>query len=178
MCTDPVLGDGQGQGGHVASVPTAFGDLGTTGDLLAELRTCEGFVASPSCRRELPCPHGAPPVIGAQAHAAHGREPRAGGNDNEDHNPPSTSMVSKLIASWHTDSLISFQDLGGTDGPRGTKAGQHQLSAHSQQHTSKLILKSLLDHTSNRPGTIAGHVKSHRCAGGKGGHIDSRETHR
>jgi hypothetical protein len=62
MCTDPVLGDGQG--GHVAGVPTAFGDLGTTGDLLTELRTCEGFVASPSCRRELPCPHGAPPLIG------------------------------------------------------------------------------------------------------------------
>jgi hypothetical protein len=110
MCTDPVLGDGQG--GHVAGVPTAFGDLGTTGDLLAELRTCEGFVASPSCRRELPCPHGIFRVIGAQAHAAHGREPRAGGNDNEGHNPPSTSMVSKLIAAWHTDSPISFQDLG------------------------------------------------------------------
>jgi hypothetical protein len=91
-----------------------------------------------------PRPHGAPPVIGARAHAAHRREPRAGGNDNRSHNTPSTSMVSKLIAAWHTDSPISSQDLEDTDGPRGTKAGQHQLSAHSQQHTSRRILKSLL----------------------------------
>ena len=32
--------------------------------------------------QELPCPQRAPPVVGAQAHAAHGREPRAGGSDN------------------------------------------------------------------------------------------------
>ena len=37
------------------------------------------------------------------------------------------------------------------DGPRGTKAGQHALSAHSQRHTSSLIRKSLLDRTSNNP---------------------------
>jgi hypothetical protein len=67
-------------------------------------------------------------------------------------------MVSKLSAAWHSESPISFQGLEGTDGPRGTKAGQHQLSAHSQQHTSKLILKSLLDHTSIRPETMDGRV--------------------
>ncbi len=86
-----------------------------------------------------------------QAHAAHGREPRAGGNDNQGHIPPSTSTISKLIAAWRGESPISFQDLANTDGPRGTKAGQHELSTHSQRHISKLILKSLLDNTSNRP---------------------------
>jgi hypothetical protein len=123
MCTDPVLGDGQG--GHVAGVPTAFGDLGTTGDLLAELR-----MASPSCRRELPCPHGAPPVIGAQTHAAHGREPREGGNDNEGHNPPSTSMVSKLIAAWHTDSPITSRTWGVR-----TARGEPRPGSTSSRHT-------------------------------------------
>ncbi len=149
MCTDLVLGDGQG--GRARGDPTAFGDLDKTGDLLAELRTCQHLVASPSCRQELPCPHGIFRVVGAQAHAAHGREPRAGGNDNQGHIPPSTSTVSKLIAAWRGESLISFQDLENTDGPRGTKAGQHELSTHSQRHISKLILKSLLDNTSNRP---------------------------
>jgi len=153
MYTDPVMGDGQG--GHVAGVSTAFGDPDTTGDLLSELRKCQGFVASPSCRRELPCPHGAPPVIGAQAPAAHQREPRAGGNDNVNHNPPNTSTVNKLIAAWQANSPISFQELEDADGPRGTKAGQHQFSAHSQRHTSKLILKSLLDHIGNHPGQEA-----------------------
>jgi hypothetical protein len=153
MYTDPVMGDGQG--GHVAGVSTAFGDPDTTGDLLSELRKCQGFVASPSCRRELPCPHGAPPVIGAQAPAAHQREPRAGGNDNVNHNPLNTSTVNKLIAAWQANSPISFQELEDADGPRGTKAGQHQFSAHSQRHTSKLILKSLLDHIGNHPGQEA-----------------------
>ena len=35
------------------------------------------------------------------------------------------------------------------DGPQGTKAGQDDLSTHSERHISKLILKSLLDNTSN-----------------------------
>ncbi len=116
--------------------PTAFGDLDKTGDLLAELRACQHFVASPSCRQELPCPFGAPPVLGAQAHAAHEKDPRAGGNDNQGHNSPSTSTVSKLIAAWRVESPISFKDLENTDGPRG-KAGQHELSTHSQRHISK-----------------------------------------
>jgi hypothetical protein len=149
MCTDLVLGDGLG--GSVRGDPTAFGELDKTGDPLAELRTCQRYVASPSCRQELPCPHGAPPVVGAQAHAAHGSEPRAGGNDTQGHIPPSTSTVSRLIAAWRGESPISFQDLENTDGPRGTKAGQHVLSTHSQRHISKLILKALLDNTSNCP---------------------------
>ena len=74
------------------------------------------------------------------------------------HNPPSTSTVNKLIAAWQANSPISFQELGDTDGPRGTKAGQHQFSAHSQQHTSKLILKSLLDNASARTGATDGHA--------------------
>ncbi len=151
MCTDLVLGDGQG--GHARGAPTAFGDLEKTGDLLAELRACQRFVASPSCRQELPCPHGIFRVVGAQAHAAHGREPRAGGNDNQGHNPPRTSTVSKLIAAWREELPISFKDLESTDGPRATKAGQHELSTHSQRHISKLILKSLLVDTSNLQGT-------------------------
>jgi hypothetical protein len=150
MCTDLVLGGGQG-GGHARGAPTAFGDLDKTGDLLAELRTCQHLVASPSCRQEPPCPHGIFRVVGAQAHAAHGREPRTGGNDNQGHIPPSTSTVSKLIAAWRGESPISFQDLESTDGPRGTKAGQHELSTHSQRHISKLILKSLLNNTSILP---------------------------
>jgi hypothetical protein len=149
MCTDLVLGDGQG--GRARGDPTAFGELDKTGDLLAELRTCQHYVANPSCRQELPCPHGAPPVVGASAHAAHGSEPRAGGNDNQGHIPLSTSTVSRLIAAWRGESPISFQDLENTDGPRGTKAGQHELSTHSQRQISKLILKSLLDNTSNCP---------------------------
>jgi hypothetical protein len=36
----------------------------------------------------------------------------------------------------------------------GTKAWQHELSAHSQRHTSKLMLKSLLDRTSIHPGAM------------------------
>ena len=108
-------------------------------------------MASPSCRQELPCPHGIFRVVGAQARAAHGSEPRAGGNDTQGHTPPSTSTVSKLIAAWRGEPPISFQDLENTDGPRGTKAGQHELSTHSQRHISKLIRKSLLDNSSNRP---------------------------
>ena len=108
-------------------------------------------MANPSCSQELPCPHGVPPVVGAQAHAAHGKAPRAGGNNNQGHNPLSTSMVIKFIAAWHAESPISFQDLENTDGARGTKAGQHQLSMHAQQHVSKLIRKSLLDNISNLP---------------------------
>jgi hypothetical protein len=127
----------------------AFGDPGTTGDLLTRAPDLRKLRGEPVMPAGTPCPHGAPPVIGAPAHVAHRKEPRAGGNDNGGHNTPSTSMVSKLIAAWHSDMPISFQDLGDTDGPRGTKAGQHQLSAHSQQHISKLILKSLLDNTSN-----------------------------
>jgi hypothetical protein len=65
----------------------------------------------------------------------------------------STSTVSKLIAAWREEPPISFKDLESTDCPRGTNAGQHELSTHSQRHISKLILKSLLDHTSNLPGT-------------------------
>ena len=130
----------------------AFGGRNRTGDLLAELRECQRFVANPSCRKELPCPHGAPPVVGTQAHAAHGKAPRAGGiNNNQGHNSPSTSTVSKLLAAWSAESPISFQDLENTDGTRGTKAGQHQLSMHAQQHVSKLIRKSLLDNISNLP---------------------------
>ena len=86
-----------------------------------------------------------------QASAAHGRDPRAGDNNNEGHNPPSTSMVSKLIAARRTESPLSFKDLECTDGPRGTKAGQHVLSAHSQRHTPNVIRKLLLDRTSNHP---------------------------
>jgi hypothetical protein len=59
-------------------------------------------------------------------------------------------VASKLTAAWRGESSISFQDLDNTDGPRGTKAGQHELSTHAQRHISKLILKSLLDNTSNR----------------------------
>ncbi len=62
-----------------------------------------------------------------------------------------TSTVSKLIAAWRGESPISFKDLDNTDGPRGTKAGQHELSTRSQRHISKLVLKSLLDNTSNHP---------------------------
>jgi hypothetical protein len=57
----------------------------------------------------------------------------------------------ELIAAWRKEPPISFKDLESTDGPRGTKAGLHELSTHSQRHISKLILKSLLDHTSNLP---------------------------
>ena len=146
FCTDLVLGDGALQGD-----PEAFGELDKTGDLLTEFRVCQRYVASPSCRQELPCPHGAPPVVGTQARAARGSEPRAGGNDTQGHTPPSTSTVSKLITAWRSESLISFQDLENTDGPRGTKAGQNELSKHAQQHTSKLIRKALLDNSSNRP---------------------------
>ena len=150
MCTDRVLGDGQGR--HARGAPTAFGGRNSTGDLLAELRDCQRFVANPSCRKELPCPHGAPPVVGAQAHAAHRKAPRAGGiNHNQGHNSPSTSTASKLTAAWHAESPISFQDLENTDGARGTKAGQHQLSMHAQRHVSKLILKALLDNIGNHP---------------------------
>jgi hypothetical protein len=149
MCTDPVLDDGQGR--HARGDPAAFGELDKTGDLLEELRTCQRYVASPSCRQELPCPHGIFRVVGAQARAAHGSEPRAGGNDTQGHTPLSTSTVSKLIAAWQGESPISFQDLENTDGPRGTKAGQHELSTHAQRHTSKLIRKALLDNSSNRP---------------------------
>ncbi len=74
--------------------------------------------------------------------------------DNQGHNPPSTSTVSKLIAASREEPPISCKDMENTDGPRGTKAGQHELSTHSQRHISKLILKSLLDNTSTRePGT-------------------------
>jgi hypothetical protein len=152
MCTDLVLGDGQGGRAHGA--PTALGDLDKTGDLLAELRACQHLVASPSCRQKLPCPLGVPPVVGAKAHAAHGKVPRAGGNDNQGHNSPSISMVSKLIAAWHVESPISFQDLENTDGPRarGTKAGRtaRALDALTTAHL-EANKKSLPDNTSNIP---------------------------
>ena len=143
MCTDPVL-KGGGQGGYELGAHTASGDLRDPD---------ESFVASPACRRELPCPHGPTPVDGAQALAANGREPRAG-EENEAHKPPSTSIVSKIIAARRTESPISFKSLESTAGPRGTKAEQHKLSAHSQRHTSKLVLKSLLDRTCNHPGAM------------------------
>jgi hypothetical protein len=64
------------------------------------------------------------------------------------------SMVSKLTSAWREESPISFEELGSTDGSRGMKTGQHKLSAHSQRHISKLILKSLLDRTSHLPGAM------------------------
>ncbi len=55
MCTVLVLGDGQGdgQGGPAHGAPTALGDFDKTGDLLADLRTYQSFMVSPSCRQEL-----------------------------------------------------------------------------------------------------------------------------
>ncbi len=135
MCTDLVLGDGQG--GRARGDPTAFGDLDKTGDLLAELRTCQHLVASPSCRQELPCPHGIFRVVGAQAHAAHGREPRAGGNDNQGQIPPSTSTVSKLIAAWRGESPISFQDLENTRTARGAPRPDSTSSRRTHNGTSR-----------------------------------------
>ena len=67
-------------------------------------------------------PARAPAGSRAQAHTARGREPRAGGNDNQGHNPPSTSTVSKLIAAWREEPPLSFKDLESMDGPRGIKA--------------------------------------------------------
>ena len=142
ICSDPILGP---------SAPTPTDGSDDHHSLPAELQTCVSFVVNPTCRRDLPCPLGPPPVAGDQAHAAQGRAPHAGNNNNDGHNPPDTSMVSKLIAARRTESPISFKDLESVDGPRGTKAGQHALSAHSQRHTSSLIRKSLLDRTSNNP---------------------------
>ncbi len=71
--------------------------------------------------------------------------------------PPASRHVTELERRKKPTKInnlqISFKDLESTDGPRGTKAGQHELSTHSQWHISKLILKSLLDNTSNLPGT-------------------------
>jgi hypothetical protein len=39
------------------------------------------------------------------------------------------------------------------DFPRGTISGQHELSAHSQRHLSKVLLKSLLDAITHDPGS-------------------------
>ncbi len=48
---------------------------------------------------------------------------------------------------------------GGYGRPAGSQGrAAPALGTLTQQHTSKLILKSLLDHTSIRPGAIAGHV--------------------
>ena len=57
----------------------------------------------------------------------------SGNNNNDGHNPPDTSMVSKLIAARRTEPLISFKDLESVDGPRGTKAGQQGFFCPREQ---------------------------------------------
>jgi hypothetical protein len=64
-------------------------------------------------------------------------------------NQKTESLSQSQYALGHSDHPISFQDL---PGGHSRKAGQHQLSAHSQQYISKLILKSLLD---NHPASEA-----------------------
>jgi hypothetical protein len=47
----------------------------------------------------------------------------------------------------------SFQALEDSDLPRGTISGQHELSAHSQRHLSKVLLKSRLNAITHEPGS-------------------------
>ncbi len=62
-------------------------------------------------------------------------------------------MQSRLLLAWQSEDTISFQDLEDSDFPRGTISSQHELSAHSQRHLSKDLLKSLLDAITHDPGS-------------------------
>ena len=62
-------------------------------------------------------------------------------------------MQARLLLAWQSEDTISFQDLEDADFPRGTISGQHELSAHSQRHLSKVVLKSLLDAITHNPGS-------------------------
>ena len=62
-------------------------------------------------------------------------------------------MQSRLLLAWQSEGTVSFGDLENTDYPQGTKSGQHELSAHSQRHLSKVLLKSLLDAITHDPGS-------------------------
>jgi hypothetical protein len=140
MCSDKVLG-AEELAGNARSEGFA--------DLVDELRKCQVVVANPQHRYQLPCPFGHPPVCG--------QRPQKGGTSHRCQQP-SPARTARECAVPSPDRVaiggtISFQALEDTDAPHGTLSGQHELSAHSQRHLSKLILESLLDGTTHDPGS-------------------------
>ena len=144
MCSDKVLGSEAPQAGAIRS--EGFRDL------VDQLRKCQEYVARPKHRYPFRCPFGHPPVCGKRPQHQRDAEPHAAANDQAQP-PPRESVQSRLLLAWHSEDTISFQDLEDLDFPRGTISGQHELSAHSQRHLSKVLLKSLLDAITHDPGS-------------------------
>ena len=144
MCSDKVLGAETLAAGTVRS--EGFGDL------VDQLRRCQAYVANPQFRYNLPCPLGQPPVCGKRPQHQRDAEPITAANAQAQP-PPRESVQSRLLLAWQSEDTVSFGDLEDTDYPQGTKSGQHELSAHSQRHLSKVLLKSLLDAITHDPGS-------------------------
>jgi hypothetical protein len=146
ICSDPILGP---------SAPTPTDGSAEPHPLPAELPDLRQL------RGEVNVPSGAPLLARAPA-GSRGPSPRRA-RKGPARRQQQQRRPQPALKAWSASSSprgasnptpISFKDLESVDGPRGTKAGQHALSAHSQRHTSSLIRKSLLDRTSNNPQAV------------------------